>query len=517
MRSKKAIVNTLAGGLGTLLVGLLQFVGRMVFIRFLSDEYLGISGLFTNILSILSLTELGLSTAVCFWLYQPLADGDQEKIKAIMHYFRRAYFVIGWVVVLLGAALLPFLPYLMTGTTELVDVRAVYLLYVLQSAVSYWFWAYKATLLQADQKLYIVRFYYVIANVLVTAAQLTSLALFRNFMVYSVIGLFSAILVNLFSAREVDKRYPYLKEKEFQKLKKDEKKSLFRDVSGMSLFKMNTTIVNSTDNLVISAFINVKTVALYGNYQVIISGISQVAMQLFGGVTATVGNYYTEDTKEHNEFVFRCIQLLCYWAYTLMGIGMFVCLNPFIRLCFGASRVFSVELVFLQVLYFMINGFQRTSFIYRDACGLFWKGKARPVATAVLNIVISIVLVQYIGLAGVIAGTIISWLLTTWWYDPYLIYRQAFSMSPRRYFFGYAKAAILTAALFALTVYLSGLLAFGGFGALLVKVLFCMSIPNLGYYLIYRNSEEFVYLKKLGIAMLKQLRYNRTGKKSRKE
>lgn len=508
MRSKKAIVNTLAGGLGTLLVGLMQFVARVVFIRFLSDEYLGISSLFTNILSILSLTELGLSTAICFRLYQPLACKDQEKIKSIMHYFRRAYFLIGWVVVLLGVCLLPFLPYLMTGTTDLVDVRMIYMLYVLQAAVSYWFWAYKAILLQADQKLYIVRFYHVLANVIVIALQLITLALFRNFMIYSVIGLFAAVLVNLFSAHEVDKRYPYLKDQEYRKLTKEEKKSLFQDVSGMSLFKMNTTIVNSTDNLVISAFINVKTVALYGNYQLIISGISQVAMQLFGGVTATVGNYYAEDTREHNEFVFRCIQLLCYWVYTLLGIGLFVCLNPIIRLCFGASRVFSPELVFLQVFYFMINGFQRTSFIYRDACGLFWKGKARPVATAILNIVISIVLVRHIGLAGVIAGTIASWLLTTWWYDPCLIYRQAFSMPPRRYFFGYLKAAVLTAVLFALTVYLSGLLPFEGIGALLVKVLFCMSIPNLGYYLVYRKSEEFDYLKKLAIAMFGKLGYN---------
>ncbi|MCM1537384.1 MAG: hypothetical protein NC254_03185 [bacterium] len=506
MRSRNAVVNTLAGGLGTLLVGLLQFIGRVVFIRFLSDEYLGISSLFTNILSILSLTELGLSTAVCFRLYQPLAGGDRETVKSVMRYFRRAYFVIGWVVVVLGAALLPFLPWLMTGTTGLVDVRVIYMLYVLQSAASYWFWAYKAILLQADQKLYIVRFYHVLANVIVTVLQLVTLAMFRNFMLYSVIGLFAAVLVNLFSAREVDRRYPYLKERTYRRLTKEEKKSLFRDVSGMSLFKMNTTVVNSTDNLVISAFINVKTVALYGNYQLIISGVSQVAMQLFGGVTATVGNYYAEDTREHNEFVFRCIQLLCYWVYTLLGIGMFVCLNPLIRLCFGTSRVFSWELVFLQVLYFMINGFQRTSFIYRDACGLFWKGKARPVATAVLNIVISIVLVRYIGLAGVIAGTIISWLLTTWWYDPCLIYRQAFSMPVRRYFLGYAKAALLTAALFALIVWLSGLLPFGGIGALAVKVLFCMSIPNVGYYLAYRNSEEFAYLKKLGFAMIGQLR-----------
>ncbi len=511
MRSKKAIVNTLAGGLGTLLVGLLQFVGRVVFIRFLSDEYLGISSLFTNILSILSLTELGLSTAVCFRLYQPLSGGDSETIKAVMHYFRRAYFVIGWVVIGLGAALLPLLPHLMTGTTGLVDVRVVYLLYVLQSAFSYWFWGYKAILLQADQKLYIVRFYHVIANLIVTALQLLSLMLFRDFLIYSAIGLLSAVLVNLFSAREVDRRYPYLKEKSCRRLDKEEKKSLFQDVSGMSLFKINTTIVNSTDNIVISAFINVKTVALYGNYQIIISGISQVAMQLFGGVTATVGNYYAEDTKEHNELVFRCIQLLCYWVYTFLGIGLLLFLNPVIQLCFGESRVFSPELVFLQVFYFVMNGFQRTSFIYRDACGLFWKGKARPVATAALNIVISIVLVHYIGLAGVIAGTIISWLLTTWWYDPCLIYRQAFSMPPRTYFAGYAKAVLLSALLGAFCIVISNMIPFGGIGALLIDMLLCMSIPNLGYYLVYRRSEEFGFLKKLGIASLRQMGYN--GKK----
>lgn len=513
MRSKKAIMNTLAGGLGTLLVGLLQFVGRIVFIRFLSDEYLGISSLFTNILSILSLTELGLSTAVCFRLYQPLAEGDRETIKAVMRYFRRAYFVIGWVVIVLGAALLPLLPHLMTGTTGLVDVRAVYLLYVLQSALSYWFWAYKAILLQADQKLYIVRFYHVIANLLVIVLQLLSLALFRDFLVYSALGLLAAVFVNLLSAREVDKRYPYLNEKNCRGLEKEEKQSLFRDVSGMSLFKINTTVVNSTDNLIISAFINVKTVALYGNYQLVISGISQVAMQLFGGVTATVGNYYAEDTKEHNELVFRCIQLLCYWVYTFLGIGLLLFLNPVIQLCFGQSRVFSRELVFLQVFYFVINGFQRTSFIYRDACGLFWKGKVRPVATAVLNIVISIVLVHSIGLAGVIAGTIISWLLTTWWYDPCLIYRQAFAMPPRGYFLGYAKAAFLTAALGALCIALSKLIPFGGAGGLLVDMVLCMSIPNLGYYLVYRRSEEFLYLKKLGIASLRQMGYNRKNRK----
>lgn len=495
MRTRKAFLNTMAGGLGTLLVGVLQFVGRMVFIRFLSDEYLGISSLFTNILSILSLAELGIGNAICFGLYKPLAQGDEDKVRSLLHFFKRAYTVIGFVVFGTGMLLLPFLPYLMSGTTDLVDVRLIYILYVLQSAVSYWFWAYKSILLQADQKLYIVKACHVLANLVVIILQISSLWLFGNFLIYSVIGLLANVLMNLLVSVIVDHQYPYLAKKRSKPLDREEKRSIFKDVFGMSLFKMNTTVVNSTDNLVISAFINVKTVALYGNYQTVISGISQVSMQLFGGVTASVGNLFAEGEEKQSEFVFRCLQLLCYWLYGFVGIGIYVLINPVIRLCFGAQRVFGAELVFLQVLYFVINGFQRTSFIYRDACGLFWKGKARPAATAVLNIVISIVLVRYMGLSGVIWGTIISWLLTTWWYDPVMIYRHVFHMSPMPYFAGYLKAALLTSGSFALTVWLCSLLKLTGFAAYAVEVLLVFCIPNLCYLAAYGRSEEFRYLK----------------------
>lgn len=495
MRTRKAFMNIMAGGLGTLLVGILQFIGRMVFIRFLSDEYLGISSLFTNILSILSLAELGIGNAICFGLYKPLAEGDRDKIKSLMHFFRKAYGIIGFVVLGIGLLLLPFLPWLMTGTTDLVDVRLIYVLYVLQSAASYWFWAYKSILLQADQKLYVVKACHVAANLIVTALQIVSLCVFGDFLIYSVIGLMANVLMNLLVAGIVDRHYPYLREKDRRSLKKEEKKEIFKDVFGMSLFKMNTTVVNSTDNIVISAFINVRTVALYGNYQTVISGISQVAMQLFGGVTASVGNLFAEGEEKRSEFIFRCLQLLCYWLYGFVGIGIFVLINPVIRLCFGAQRVFGAQLVLLQVIYFVINGFQRTSFIYRDACGLFWKGKARPAATAILNIAISVVLVRYIGLAGVILGTIISWLLTTWWYDPVMIYRNVFHMPVWSYFGGYLKAMLLTVGLGALTVWISELLPFGGMAAFAVRLLLVLCIPNLGYLAVYGRSEEYRYLK----------------------
>lgn len=497
MRTRKAFVNTMAGGLGTLLSGVLQFVSGMIFIRFLSDEYLGISSLFTNILSILSLAELGIGTAICHSLYRPLASADREKIKSIMRFFKRAYLIIGFVVMGIGLLLLPFLPRLMNGTTDLVDVRLIYVLYVLQSAVSYWFFAYKSILLQADQKLYLTKCYQLIASVIITVIQLSLLAVFRSFLLYCVLGLLVNILTNLLSAYTVDRQYPYIRETDTVPLSREEKRSIFQDVFGMSLFKFNTTIVNSTDNLVISAFINVRTVALYGNYQTVISGISQVVMQLFGGVTASIGNLNVEDSEDKNEFVFRCLQLLCYWVYSLVGIGILVLVNPVIGLCFGGSRLFSMELVLLQVIYFVINGFQRTSFIYRDACGLFWKGKIRPVATALLNIIISIVLVRFIGLSGVILGTIISWLLTTWWYDPVMIYRNVFHRSALRYFLEYVRAALLTAALMALTVWISQALPVSGVPGFAVKVLFVLLIPNAGYLLCYHKTEEFGYLKEL--------------------
>lgn len=495
MRVKKAIINTIAGGMGTLLVGIFQFIGRFVFIRFLSDEYLGISSLFTNILSLLSLAELGIGTAICFSLYEPLAEANFEKIKAILSFLRKTYFIIGIVIMGVGLSLLPFLPFIIKGNTELVNINVIYILYVLQSATSYWFWGYKSILLQADQKLYLIKAYQVAANVVTITLQLTTLAIFRDFLLYSIIGLMANIFTNVASAHAVDRIYPYMKEKNHYLLTRAEKKKIFKDVFGMSFFKINTTVVNSTDNLMISAFIDIRSVALYGNYQIVISGISQVAMQLFGGVTSTVGNLFVEDSKEKSEFVFRCLQFLSYWIYSFIGIGIIVFINPVIQLFFGKSRLFGESLVLLQVIYFIINGFQRTSFIYRDACGLFWKGKMRPIATVILNIGLSFVLVLKIGLAGVILGTIVSWLLTTWWYDPILIYRNVFQISPLRHFIGYGKATILTLFLGWVTVCLAELVPFDGIFKLLLQFILVLFIPNIGYLLVYCRTEEFKYIK----------------------
>lgn len=495
MRFRKAIINTVAGVIGNLLAGMLQFISRIIFVRYLDDEYLGISSLFTNILSFLSLAELGIGTAIGFNLYKPLSDSNTQRIKSIMFLLKKAYNMIGFIIMGVGGGLLPFLPMLIKGNTDLVNINILYIMYLLQSASSYWFWGYKSILLQADQKLYLVKFYQVLCYLIVTTIQLITLAIYRNFMLYSIIGLTSNIITNILISITVDKKYPYINEKDCCLIKREEIQNILKNVFGMSLFKINTTIVNSADNIMISAFIHVRIVALYGNYQIIISGISQVIMQLFSGITASIGNLYVEESIEKSEFMFRCVQLLCYWVYSVVGIGILIFINPVIEFFFGEERLFTNDLVFLQVLYFIINGFQRTCFIYRDACGLFWKGKLRPIATSIINIFISIVLVYQMGLEGIVIGTILSWLLTTWWYDPILIYKLVFKKSPLKYFINYTKAVIVTLCTGAITLYISKVLPLDGSLKYAVQIILILLIPNLGYFVIYNKTMEFCYLK----------------------
>lgn len=501
-RVKNAVINVIAGGLGTLIIGVLQFVGRIVFIRFLSDDYLGISSLFTNILSVLSLAELGLGTAIGYSLYQPLMERDEEKIRAIMSFLKKAYFLIGFFILMAGMILLPFLPYLVNTTTEVANLNLIYILYLLQSVSSYWFWAYKSILLQADQKNYLIKLYQVITNSVVIVIQILILVINHNFLLYSIVGLTANVFTNILAARTVDQKYSYICEKESTRLGQADKKLILKNVLGMSIFRINMTVGNSTDNLLISAFINVRIVALYGNYQIVIMGISQVAMQLFEGVTASVGNLFVDDSNNNNMFVFQCVQLLCYWIYSFLGIGILVLVNPVIQFCFGSERLLTDEIVILQVIYFMMNGFQRTSFIYRNACGLFWQGKMRPLFTAILNLILSVLWVRQYGLMGVILGTIVSWFMTTWWYDPLVVYKYVFHKPILSYFLGYIKATALTVVLAAMVVKISLLIPVQGMVQFLLKILLVLVIPNLGYYFIYRKTDEFKYLVEIVKNML---------------
>ncbi len=474
---------------------LLKFVSRTVFINTVGSAYLGVSGLFTSVLTILNISELGLASAIVFSLYKPLAQGDEKTVSATMNFLRRAYSVIGLIVLIMGAVLHPFLPYLMKGTTDLVNIDLVYAMYVLGSVFSYWFYAYKSAVLQADQKRYVSNIVHNAVNIAVVGTQIFVLAVFRSFIGYVAVQLVGTAVQGLIGSAVVDKRYAYLKKNRKEQLPKEEKKKIFKNLFALSLYKISSAVLNATDNLIISAKISTVVVGIHSNYVLILSAVTQLVQNVFSAFTASIGNLFAVESKERSEFIFRCLNFLNFWIYGFCAVCLWNLFNPFIELMWGEDMLFDELTVLCIVLNFLTAGLQNAVISYKDACGLFWQGRYRPAASAALNIIISLLLVKPLGVAGVFLGTVISRFMTTWWFDARLVHRKAFGISPKNYYLRYFLSLLRVCVLAAAISFATAPLERCGVWALFaVRTLLCITVPNICFFLRFRKTEEFKYL-----------------------
>ena len=503
-RVKNSFFNVSALLIEYILKLILTFAIRTVFIKKLGAEFLGLEGLFTNILQIMSISELGIGSAIVFSLYKPLVNKDEAKINTLMHLYRKCYFFIGIFIAVAGLILMPFLPSIINSSYNFGNVYLLFFLYLLQTLSTYWVLAYKESLLTADQKKYKV---VIISNIIIFAKfilEIISLIVFKSFILYIVSGIITNVLRNLLIARLVDKNYPYAKKYNNIKLPKEEKKELVKNVTGLSLYKVSSTIMNSTDNIIISIYISLVTTGIYSNYLLIVTNLKNILNTLFSSMTASVGNLFAEGDKKRSEFIFRCLSFLNFWIYGFAAICLWELLNPFIEIWIGKDYIFNNYIVFIIVLNFITDGLQRTVLIYKDACGLFWKGKLRPVFSALSNIILSIIFVQWWGIFGVLLASVVSRMITTWWFDPYLVYHHALNESSKSYYINYFKylfvVIIVSVLIDVLFIYipLSGLVLF------ITKLIACLIIPNIIFFVLFRKTEEFDYLKDILLRKLKK-------------
>lgn len=492
-RTENSLRNVTASIGGQLLNNALKFLCRTVFIYTLGKEFLGISSLYANILTILSVTELGFSSSITYSLYRPLAEDNIPLVQSLMDFFKKAYRIIGIAILAMGLALLPFLPYLMAGTTDVVNIYLYYLLYLLQTVVSYLFFAYKAVLLIADQKKYLNDVVLYITQVCMNLAQIAILFLLQSFFIYTVTAIVSNVVQNIAVSKIVDKKYPYLSQPA-EKLSKQGKREVFSQVYATALYRISTIIGTATDNLIISSNISVLLVGLYDNYSMIIQVVQKFIQGAFQAVTSSLGNYYVLESRAQNEFLFRCLNLLNNWLIVFCSVSFMVLLQPFIQLWIGEEYLLSNFSLVVIVSNFATNYLQNVVQIYKNASGLFVKGKYRAVATAVLNLLFSIILVRILGLPGVFLGSIISRMVTTWWYDVWILYHYGFCKSPIHYFVQCGVTMFLLYAISGLIEFLCGPITEVTWLSLFFKAVLCVLIANGIYVLIYGRSEEFKYL-----------------------
>lgn len=496
-RTQKSKRNVTIGIASKMVTLLLTFVGRKIFIQNIGIEYLGINGLFANVLSLLSMADLGFGTAMAYSLYEPLATNNNDKVSGLMRFYEKIYNYIAAAVAAVGMALIPFLKYIINMNQDIPNLYFYYILFVSNSVVSYLF-VYKATLLNADQKSYIVNSVNAGCNIFKTAVQVLSVYFLKNYTVYLMIMIVSTIMNNLIVSGIVNKSYRYnFVENE---LPSEEKKAIFYNIKSMFIYKVSSTLISSVDSVLISAILGTTMVGYYTNYQTIILNITAFVNIIFSSLTASIGNLVVQSDAKSKYRVFKVLQMVSFWLSGVIAICVFVLSADFVTLWLGQEYVLSEAVVFAIAMSFFFSNSMQPLWSYRAATGLYTKTKYIMLVAAVENLLLSFVMGRLWGLTGIIMATVIARITTYFWYEPQLLFKEYFEQSTKEYFTEYIIQILIMLLAMGLSKIIIKYIDLEGIVGWTIEAIVCFGIANAFYFVRYsRTNELAILLKKFKI------------------
>ncbi|WP_022765797.1 lipopolysaccharide biosynthesis protein [Butyrivibrio sp. XPD2006] len=496
-RVKSATRNIAFGYVGQIATALMSFILRTVFIMHLNEDLLGINSTYGNILSLLNMAELGIGTALNFSLYGPVARGEKEKIKSYMQLYRKAYFIIACVVAAVGLLLTPFLQYFKLRSPENTSVRelTIYYLIFLFNTVSSYFVAYKYSLINAEQKNYIQTNILTITKVIVVFLQIIVVIVTKNFLLYLLTDAVVQLIQKVFVSKFLDKMYPFLKEKNVEKLSKEESDEVWKKTKALVFHKVGDVARLQTDALIISTFVEVAMAGVVDNYNMVISTVSNFVNIIFNSVISSFGNLIATESRQKQFSMFKVYRFFASWIYGFSCVGFMVLLTPLIRIWLGDHWILTSAAVYCILIDYYFKGDRIVLSNYKTAAGVFEPDKYLALIQGAVNLVISILLVQTpLGITGIYIGTIVSGLIANIT-KPVIIYRECFDMKAGSYFADTAK--YLASLVFVLVV--SQLISIKVLANLNILTFILMAIIitvlfNGVYFVLYGRSEEFKYL-----------------------
>lgn len=445
-RTKNAISGTLFGFIQRIITLIFPFIIRTIFIWTLGAEYLGLSSLFTSILQVMNLAELGVGAALIFSMYQPIAVDGKDKICALMRLYRRYYNIIGFIILIAGIAIMPFLPHLISGNVP-ADVN-IYILYLMQlsaTVLSYWLFAYRNSLFQAHQRTDIISIIGICISLVTYTLQIVSLLIFRNYYVYLSINIALQILNNLVTAIVSKRMYPEYVPK--GNLSRTEIKEIHHKVVDLFTAKLGGVISNSFDTIIVSAFLGLTMLAMYQNYFYIVSAVSGIIMVFFSATQAGIGNYLIKKSNEESAQLLNNLNFVVLFVVNVCCTCLITLYQPFMRAWVGEKYMLDFSLVIMFTAYLFAYILIRPVIVFKDAAGMWKEDKFRPLISSMTNLILNLVTVKRLGLYGVLGSTIVSYLLVSFPWVLFNINKCMFKINIRRFMrreFMYALATMFS-------------------------------------------------------------------------
>ena len=493
-RTKNSFFNITSNFTIMMIKTILSFVTRTVFIKVLGETALGLNGLFSNILSMLSLAELGIGTAINFSLYKPLANKDDKKVSILMSFYRKVYSIVGTVEFIIGIALIPFLKYFIKNINEINNVYLIYILYLINTSSSY-FIAYKETLINADQKGYKLIKINILGLVFLNISQIIFLLLTKNYIIYLVVQFIEQFIQRIITNIYISKQYKNIDFKSRDKLANEDKSLIVKNVKAMFFHKIGDYCVNGTDNIIISSFINIATVGIYSNYLMIINLLNGFVTNAFNAITSSLGNLIATENCEKRDEIFKKLNFIAFLLYGFCSVCLINLLSPFMGLWIGDKYCLNISLTIIIVCNFYLTGMRVPVQVMKSASGLYDVDKFTPLIQSAVNLVVSIILAKKIGLLGVLLGTMFSSLVLPCWQRPYLVYKYVIHKSSKKYFMNYIRYLITVACCTILAYFININISINN---LLIRLIADGLISSIIFIIIviilFNKTREFKYL-----------------------
>lgn len=503
-RTKNASRNILFGFILKVYQLIVPFIMRTAMIYLLGVQNLGLNSLFTSVLSVLNLAELGVGSAMVYSMYKPIAEDDDITICALMKLYRTYYRIIGLVIAVVGIALTPFIHKLIAGDVPAgLNIYVLYLMNLGATVLSYWLFAYKNSILQAHQRSDIVSKVTLVTNSIQYVLQLFVLWAFKNYYLYVIVLLGTQIVTNIVTAIVADKLYPQFKPA--GQVKKEERQKINERIRDLFTSKIGSIIYDSADTIVISSFLGLATLAVYQNYFFIMNAINSFILVIFVACTAGIGNSIVVETKEKNFQDFKKFTFIITWIAGFCSVCLLCLYQPFMEAWVGKDLMLSFSAVVCFVVYFFVRQFNSLFNLYKDASGMWHEDRFRPLVSAITNLVLNLILVQFIGIYGILLSTVIAILAIGM---PWLLHNLFTVIFERKDLLQYLKILLS----YCIVVFLSCVITYlicaqismGLTATLLVRGMICIVVPNIIYFIAFRNSDEYHQSLQLADKMTKE-------------
>ncbi len=492
-KSAKNITFTMGSNI---LESLLGIVSRTVFISTLGPEYLGLAGLLTNILGFLSITELGIATAIGFSLYKPLAENDYKSVSALMSAYRKAYCIIAGIVLVCGFGLFFFLDFFVPPQEQPPETALAYFIFLTNTVLGYLL-SYKSTLLVSDNKSYKLSLLNIVFVIVQFMVQVPCLYITKSYSVYLIVILAVGVVRMVLGNRLITRWYPQVDFHSKENLAPPVRHQLKRNIGGLIIAKIGDYLVNSTDNLIITKLVSLAATGIYSNYLMIRNLVNGYIGTVFSGIAASMGNVVAVESDERKLEIFEALMFAAYFVYSFEAVCFLCLFNCFIgEVWLGPEYLFDVFTVTVIVINNYMTGLRIPLMTMKSAAGIYMEEAWMPFAFAIINLVSSVILAKYMGVAGVFLGTIIGSALTADWYRPVVIFRHVFHAPVRRFYRKYllylGMGVVFMGLGYALTALVHttyGILTF------LMKGVLAAMVPIAGNIVLFWRTKEFYTIK----------------------